>query len=646
MKLKLYRIILIIFFSLLTLSCTLSDEVKKVDIDTKEDIHPNETLDKKRKGKPVIYQVFTRLFGNKNSTNKPWGTLEENGVGKFNDFTDKALEGIKEFGVSHIWYTGVPHHGVIADYTKYGISNDDPDIVKGRAGSPYAVKDYYNVNPDLAVAPLKRLEEFKALITRTHKHNMKVIIDIVPNHIARNYQSTTNPKGVKNFGADDDTTVEYKRDNNFYYVVSEKFKVPKAKSGYKPLNGETHILSDNYFKEEPAKWTGNGTRKAQPDINDWYETVKVNYGVRPDGSFDFDRLPKEYSTKPHSEHFIFWKNKSVPDSWEKFRDIVIYWTDLGVDGFRYDMAEMVPVEFWSYLNSAIKNRNPEATLIAEVYNPSIYRDYIALGKMDYLYDKVDFYDTLKGIMQGKLPSSNLLHIVEKFSDIDQYLLHFLENHDEQRIASPDFSGDANKGKPAMVVSALIGKAPTMLYYGQALGEPGQGDAGFGHSTRTTIFDYWGVPSIQRWMNDGEFDGGKLTKSEKSLRKYYVDLLSFSAESSAMKGDFYDLHTENIIAANGSIKSDYNEHLFSFSRFDVNQKIIVVSNFSEKELDFEFLVPQSLINKWKLHDGVYKITNRLSENPSRNVASLRVKDNVGKIMMKMNSLESKVLIINE
>ncbi|PHS13810.1 MAG: alpha-amylase [Kangiella sp.] len=644
MKLQTLKILSIIFIPLLTLSCSSSDELKAED--SSGNGYQEEISDKEWKGKPVIYQVFTRLFGNKNSTNKPWGTIEENGVGKFNDFTDKALEGIKEFGVSHIWYTGVPHHGVITDYTKYGISNDDPDIVKGRAGSPYAVKDYYNVNPDLAVDPSKRLEEFKALIKRTHNHDMKVIIDIVPNHIARNYQSTSNPKGVRDFGSDDDTSVEYKRDNNFYYVVGENFKVPKAKGGYKPLNGEVHSLSDNYFKEEPAKWTGNGTRKAQPDINDWYETVKVNYGIKPDGSFDFDRLPKKYSHKSHAEHFKFWQNKSVPNSWKKFRDIVIYWTDFGVDGFRYDMAEMVPVEFWSYLNSAIKNRNPEATLIAEVYNPAIYRDYIALGKMDYLYDKVDFYDTLKGIMQGKLPTSDLLPIVEKFSDIDQYLLHFLENHDEQRIASPGFAGDANIGKPAMVVSTLIGKAPTMLYYGQALGETGQGDAGFGTSTRTTIFDYWGVPSIQRWMNDGEFDGGRSTESEKALREYYVALLSFSATSSAMKGEFYDLHSQNISVANNSEKNNYNENIFSFARFDTNQKIIVVSNFSKKAFQFELLIPELLIEKWRLPDGDYKLKNSLSDDLLDNLITLTVNNNVGKIMVKLDSLESKVLVLND
>ncbi|MDO8316897.1 MAG: alpha-amylase family glycosyl hydrolase, partial [Flavobacterium sp.] len=297
--------------------------------------------------KEVVYQVFTRLFGNKNTTNKPWGTIEENGVGKFNDFTETALQEIKDLGVTYVWYTGVPHHALIRDYSAIGISNDDPEVVKGRAGSPYAVKDYYNVNPDLAVNPANRLQEFEALIARTHKAGLKVIIDIVPNHIARKYEGKSNPVGVRDFGADDDTTVEYKRDNNFYYIPNTHFEIPDAD---KPLNGEKNPLIDGKFAESPAKWTGNGSRMAKPDRNDWYETVKVNYGIRPDGSKDFPELPAGFDTKSYQEHFDFWKGKDVPDSWDKFKDIALYWTARGVDGFRFDMAEMVPYEFWSYMN--------------------------------------------------------------------------------------------------------------------------------------------------------------------------------------------------------------------------------------------------------------------------------------------------------
>ncbi|CAM5180996.1 alpha-amylase family glycosyl hydrolase [Alishewanella longhuensis] len=391
-------------------------------------------------GKAVVYQVFTRLSGNTNTTNKPWGTLEENGVGKFNDFTDEALQGIKALGTTHIWYTGVPHHALIRDYTAYGISNDDPDVVKGRAGSPYAVKDYYSVSPDLAVDPANRLQEFQALIARTHQHDMKVLIDIVPNHVARAYHSLQRPEGVADFGANDDTSVAYARDNNFYYVPGEAFQVPEWPADYQVLGGEAHPLADGKFAENPAKWTGNGSRAAQPAFDDWYETVKINFGVQPDGSYDFDSLPAEYAEKDWQAHYQFWQGKNVPDTWIKFRDITLYWTGMGVDGFRYDMAEMVPVEFWSYLNSHIKQVNPAAFLLAEVYQPHLYRDYIKLGLSDYLYDTVEFYDSLESVMQGKGPTSELVATQQRMADIEHQRRHFLENYDEQRIASTEFVG--------------------------------------------------------------------------------------------------------------------------------------------------------------------------------------------------------------
>ncbi|WP_231401295.1 alpha-amylase family protein [Alteromonas sp. B31-7] len=521
--------------------------------------------------KPVVYQVFTRLFGNTNSTNKPWGTIDENGVGKFSDFTPQALKSIKSLGTSHIWFTGVPHHALISDYTEYGIRGDDPDVVKGRAGSPYAVKDYYNVNPDLADDPAKRLEEFEALVARTHEAGMKVIIDIVPNHVARDYESLLAPEGVSDFGAHDDTSVEYARDNNFYYVVGEAFEVPDG-GDYKPLGGDSHPLSDGKFDEFPAKWTGNGARAAQPDINDWYETVKVNYGVRPDGTYDFPTLPEGFS----AEHAAFWEGKDVPDSWYKFRDIAHYWLDKGVDGFRYDMAEMVPVEFWSFLNSSIKQKAPDAFLLAEVYQPDKYRTYIQQGKMDYLYDKVGFYDTLKTIMQGSGAVSDLVAIHDEVRDIAPHMLHFLENHDEQRIASPDFAGDADKGKPALAVSALISRAPTLLYFGQNVGEDGSEETGFGDPTRTTIFDYAGVPAHQRFMNNGKFDAGQSTEKEKALHRFYKDVMNIATSNSAITGRYQSLHALNL-SVEGSA---YSEQQFAFLREKNGQGIIVLANFSE------------------------------------------------------------------
>ena len=583
--------------------------------------------------KVVVYQVFTRLFGNKNVTNKPWGTIEENGVGKFNDFTDKALQEIKDLGVTHIWYTGVPHHALVNDYTDIGISNDDPEVVKGRAGSPYAVKDYYNVNPDLAVNPAKRLEEFEALIKRTHQNKLKLIIDIVPNHIARKYEGKTNPKGVRDFGADDDVTVEYKRDNNFYYIPNQPFQVPTSEN-YKPLGGEKNPLIDGKFDENPAKWTGNGSRLAKPDFNDWYETVKINYGIKPDGSKDFPELPAGFDKKDYKEHFAFWKDKSVPSSWKKFRDIALYWIDKGVDGFRYDMAEMVPYEFWSYMNSAVKMKNPDAFLLAEVYNPKEYRNYIHLGKMDYLYDKVELYDKLKEVVQSKSLPDPISDIQNGWEDIEHHMLHFLDNHDEQRLASPEFAGSPEKGKPLMVVSALISSSPTMVYFGQEIGEAGNENGGFGTHSRTSIFDYVGVPEHQKWMNGGKFDGGQLSKEQKELRDFYKRLLNFSINSPALMGKFKEIQSSNRDKTDG-----YDPGIYSFVRWSKEEKLIVVTNFSWLTTSkFELKVPAEVIRAWGLKDGNYDLNDQLYKQSK---VVLEVKNGVGKVKVSLKPLESFV-----
>ncbi len=591
--------------------------------------------EEKREQKKVIYQVFTRLFGNENTTNKPWGTLEENGVGKFDGFTDKALLEIKDLGVTHIWYTGVLHHAMVTDYTKYGISNDDPDVIKGRAGSPYAVKDYYQVDPDLAIDPANRMKEFEQLIDRTHKNGLKVIIDIIPNHIARAYEGKNNPKGIHDFGAKDDKTKAYSRDNNFYYIVGEDFKVPVWQNDYKPLGGEKNPLADGKFDEKPAKWTGNGSRLAQPNLHDWYETVKINYGIKPDGTKDFDVLPDGFDKKDYKAHVAFWQDKIVPDSWIKFKDIALFWLEKGVDGFRFDMAEMVPVEFWSYMNTTIKTKYPNTLLLAEVYNPSLYRDYIHKGKMDYLYDKVALYDTIKHIVQDHGLTDNLPKIQEDLADIEHHMLHFLENHDEQRIASVDFAGSAEKGKPAMVVSALISTSPTLIYFGQEVGEPGNEDAGYGKPTRTSIFDYIGVPHHQRWMNDKKFDGGQLSNNEKELRDFYKRLLNFTIHSSALMGSYKEIHNYN-----RTNSSNYNHRVFSFVRWSESEKLIIISNFDTKEsYEFDLIIPDTVINTWKLKKGNHLFNEQLYGKTS---TTLKVANDRSLMKIKIAPLESLIL----
>jgi glycosidase len=302
------------------------------------------------------------------------------------------------------------------------------------------------------------------------------------------------------------------------------------------------------------------------------------------------------------------------------------------------MAEMVPVEFWSYMNSAIKMKNPEAFLLAEIYNPKAYRDYIHLGKMDFLYDKVELYDTLKNIMQGKGSTDNLIPIQEGLADIGKHMLHFLENHDEQRIASPRFAGKAETGKPAMVVSATIDKAPVMVYFGQEVGEPGTEDAGFGKPTRTSIFDYIGVPHHQRWMNNGKFDGGQLSASEKSLRDFYQRLLNFTINSPALAGEYQEIHSHN-----RQHTEWYNDRVFSFVRWSEDQKLIIVSNFDENETyGFELEIPADIIQNWNLKEGEYQLSEKLFGNVK---PKLKVQNGIAKVRIDLNPLESWVLELN-
>ena len=343
-------------------------------------------------------------------------------------------------------------------------------------------------------------------------------------------------------------------------------------------------------------------------MNDWYEAVKINFGVDPEGNHDFDALPAGYENESYQSHYTFWQDKQVPDSWLKYRNIALYWLEKGVDGFRYDMAEMVPVEFWSYMNSAIKMAKPDAFLLAEIYQPHIYRDYISRGKMDYLYDKVQLYDSLKAIMQGHGSTDAIVHIQNELSDIEHHMLHFLENHDEQRIASPGFAGDARKGMPAMVVSSTISSSPTMLYFGQHVGEPGAEEAGFGDPTRTSIYDYMGVPHHQHWMNEGKFDGEALSDEEYELNEFYTTLLNFTKNSKALMGEYKEIHSFN-----RENTQWYNDRVFSFVRWKGEDRLIIISNFDANDsFGFELQLPGEVIQAWDLQKGEYTLKDQLSD----------------------------------
>ncbi|WP_299233615.1 alpha-amylase family glycosyl hydrolase [uncultured Bacteroides sp.] len=509
--------------------------------------------------KIIIYQVFTRLFGNQVLTCKTNGSIDENGCGKMDNFTEQALAEIKKLGTTHIWYTGVIAHATQTDYTRYGLSKDHPAVVKGKAGSPYAIKDYYDIDPDLAVNVDKRMEEFEALVARTHEAGMKMIIDFVPNHVARQYKSLAKPEGVKDLGEDDDTTVSFSPNNNFYYIPSEELKGDIDL--YDPKAGR--------YTEKPAKATGNNKFDAWPNRTDWYETIKLNYGI-------------DYYNNTGC-HF-----SPIPNTWTKMLDILLFWASKGIDGFRCDMAEMVPCEFWGWAIPKVKENHPDIIFIAEVYNPQEYRNYIFNGHFDYLYDKVGLYDTLRAIISNNASATAITGCWQSINDIQRHMLNFLENHDEQRIASEYFAGNAHKAFPAMIVSACMSTNPVMIYFGQELGESGMDTEGFsGRDGRTTIFDYWSIDSIRRWTNHGRFNTHLLNTKEKSIRNFYKTLLNICNEEKCIShGAFFDLMYVNM---NGWQMDEHKQ--YAFLRKYEDEVLLIAVNFGDMNMRVAINIPE-------------------------------------------------------
>ena len=496
--------------------------------------------------KVLIYQVFTRLFGNRNVNRVANGTIAENGCGKLNDFTPKVLKDIAAMGITHVWYTGIIRHATQTDYTAYGIPRQHPAVVKGKAGSPYAITDYYDIDPDLAVDVKQRMQEFEQLVARSHEAGLKVIIDFVPNHVARQYQSVCKPKKVKDLGETDNPAMGFDPQNNFYYCPGQRF------TPYFDLyNGEKEP-----YLEEPAKATGNDHFDNAPGKNDWYETVKLNYGVDyyAGGVGYFDPLP---------------------DTWKKMTDILLFWAKKGIDGFRCDMAEMVPAEFWAYATAIVKKKYKDIMFIGEVYNPSEYRHYLASG-FDWLYDKVGMYDTMRAVICHQAPTSAITNAWQYTDDIRDHMLYFLENHDEQRIASDFFAADAKKGVPAMIASVLMQQNPFMLYAGEEYGERGMDREGFsGNDGRTTIFDYWSVDTLCRAAQN------KLTDDEQQLFDIHKKTMLLARKEKAVsEGIFFDLMYVN----------QHMERQYAFLRYVEGELLLVAVNFDDRDVVADIHIP--------------------------------------------------------
>ena len=511
------------------------------------------------KTKIIIYQIFTRLFGNRKTTRKEWGTLAENGVGKMNSIQSAQLRQMRRLGITHVWYTGIIRHATDTDYTQFGIPNQNPQVVKGIAGSPYAIVDYYDVDPDLAVSVPDRMSEFEALVARTHDAGLKVIIDFVPNHVARQYHSICKPADIEDLGESDDTGKHFDPQNNFYYCPGETLDTSGFNSQHPTIGTQ-----QQYF-ERPAKCTGNDRFDSHPQQNDWYETVKLNYGI------DYtDAGGRSYHYDP------------TPNTWKKMTEILLFWAGKGIDGFRCDMAEMVPHEFWEYATNIVKQIYPDIIFIGEVYDTNQYKTYVASG-FDYLYDKVGMYDCLRAVTCHQRPASSITHEWQLTDDIGSHMLYFLENHDEQRLASDFFAGNGMKGIPALIVATMLKSNPMMVYAGQEFGERAMDKEGFsGRDGRTTIFDYWTVESLYH----GYWNRGGMTPTEHRLEEKYAKILSLANKEKAIsEGQTFDL-----MYVNGSSEIFSPQTEYAFLRKYHNEVLFIVVNFADYEAHSEVRIP--------------------------------------------------------
>ena len=394
-------------------------------------------------------------------------------------------------------------------------------------------------------------------MNRTHRAGLKVILDFVPNHVARQYQSVAKPEGVADLGAADNTTHGFDPQNNFYYCPGQAFA---------PYFDLYHGEKEPY-SEMPAKATGNDCFHNAPGQNDWYETVKLNYGV------DY------YAGRVG--HF-----DPIPDTWTKMLHILLFWAAKGVDGFRCDMAEMVPAEFWAWVTAQVRERYPQTIFVGEVYNPSEYRRYVASG-FDYLYDKVGMYDAMIDVLCHRRSTSAITWAWQQTDDIRDHMLYFLENHDELRLASQFCVGSARKALPALVVNLLMQQNPFMLYAGQEWGEQGMDSEGFsGLDGRTTIFDYWSLAA----------------ERDNDVSAYYNKVLNIARTEKAVgEGKSFDLMYVN---------QQYDRQ-YAFLRAHQGELLLVVANFDDAPLTMQLRLPAHAFDFLGIREGAFLATDLIS-----------------------------------
>lgn len=554
--------------------------------------------------KSVYYQLFVRVFGNKNLEPAINGSYEQNGSGKLADVNAAALNGLKELGVTHVWYTGVIEHATQTAFE--GIAADHPSVVKGIAGSPYAIKDYFDIAPALATDPAQRQQEFDALVARTHQAGMQAIIDFVPNHLARQYNSSCLPHHANAFGCNDDTGTLFSPNNNFYYLPGQPFVSPQQ-----PVTGLEP------YSEVPARATGNDVFLPNPSLYDWYETIKLNYGV-------------DY--RDHSQHF-----DPEPDTWHRMLEVLLYWLDRGVDGFRCDMVELVPQPFWHWVIAQVRQQYPKAHFIAEIYNTANYEHFLAAG-FDLLYDKSGLYDVTDALLRKKRNADAITEVLQENHAFEGRLLKFIENHDEVRVASRHFGNSVWASRPAWALAALSTRCPIMLYFGQEVGETGDGAAGYaGDDGRTSIFDYWTAPQHQRWMNGGAFDGSQLTAQQRQLRDFHVAVNRLARQSPAVgRGQHISLHE-----LNAGRSWDYDErYIYAFLRHSAEETLLVLLSFERTRLLEPRLVLPAFLADGLKDQELLSVQPLLYPGPAREISKEELQQGRG-VHLLIEPLDAQV-----
>ncbi|MDE7119115.1 MAG: alpha-amylase, partial [Muribaculaceae bacterium] len=215
---------------------------------------------------------------------------------------------------------------------------------------------------------------------------------------------------------------------------------------------------------------------------------------------------------------------------------------------------------------------------------------------------------LRDVQCHNVSAAKITDCWQRIDGIGNRMLNFLENHDEQRFASQQYAGAADRVLPSLIVSSMISTAPFMIYAGQELGEPAADAEGFsGADGRTTIFDYWSVPTLRRWLNHGKADGGASYPQERNLRGIYRQVLNLlNSEKALSQGEFFDLMYVNFNNQQFSPHRHY-----AFMRRHKNEVLLIAVNFSDQSAQVAINIPALALEMYGIKPGTRQATELLT-----------------------------------